>query len=149
MKLSSLTKIAGIFILISFVVITCRYVHDAKETAFKEFKPSALLMKYEYYKDVSAALDKKIADVQVYDVRVKTLQDEYKGLKRTEWAREDREQLSIWMSEVAGIKASYNTLAAEYNSAMSKFNWAFCNVGTLPQGAANPLPREYKPYITQ
>jgi hypothetical protein len=149
MKFTSLAKFVGILIVISIVAITCRYTHDAKETAFKEFKPSALLKKYEYYKDVSASLDKKIADVQVYDVRVKSLQDEYKGVKRTEWAREDREQLSIWMSEVAGIKASYNTLAAEYNSAMSKFNWAFCNVGTLPQGAANPLPKEYKPYITQ
>jgi hypothetical protein len=57
------------------------------------------------------------------------------------------ERLSIWQSEVAGVKASYNLLAADYNSAMSKFNYAFCNVGKLPQGAVEPLPREYKPYI--
>jgi hypothetical protein len=131
------------------LTISCRYTHDASDTAFKEFKPSELLKKYEYYKDCSASLDKKIADIQVYDVRVKSLQDEYKGIKRQNWAKEDREQLSIWMSEVAGIKASYNTLAAEYNSAMSKFNYAFCNVGDLPKGAINPLPKEYKPYITQ
>jgi hypothetical protein len=129
--------------------VGCRYTQDAKDTAFKEFKVSTLLKKYEYYKDCSASLDKKIADVQVYDVRVKSLQDEYKGVKRQDWAKEDREQMSIWMSEVAGIKASYNTLAAEYNSAMSKFNWAFCNIGDLPKGATNPLPKEYKPYITQ
>jgi two-component SAPR family response regulator len=139
-----------LFILgIMFFAVSCRYVNDASNTAFKEFKPSELLKKYEYYKDASAALDKKIADIQVYSVRVKTMEDAYKGVKRSEWAKDDREQLSIWMSEVAGIKASYNTLAAEYNSAMSKFNWAFCNTGTLPQGATNPLPREYKPYITQ
>ena len=147
--MKSFVKLMIFILAIGIGMTMCRYAHDANETAFKEFKPSALLKKYEYYKDVSAALDKKIADVQVYNIRVKALQDTYKGVKRQEWARDDREQLSIWMSEVAGIKASYNTLASEYNSAMSKFNWAFCNVGTLPQGAANPLPKEYKPYITQ
>lgn len=126
---------------------SCRYVHNARETAFDEFKPSELLRKYEYYKDASAQLDKKIADIQVYDTRVSSLLEQYEGVKRIEWAREDREQLSIWQSEVAGVKASYNLLAADYNSAMSKFNYSFCNVGKLPQGAIEPLPREYKPYI--
>ena len=55
----------------------------------------------------------------------------------------------IWHSEVAGIKASYNSLAAEYNSQMAKFNWQFCNAGTLPQGATEVLPREHKPYIAE
>ena len=126
---------------------SCRYVNDAKETAYQEFKPSTLLKKYEYYKDVSAALDKKVADLGVYDTRLNDLKDQYKGVKRKDWARDDREQYSIWQSEASGIKASYNSLAAEYNSAMSKFNYSFCNIGQLPQGATTPLPREFKPYI--
>lgn len=136
------------FILISiFVFSSCRYLNDGADTAFKEFKPSALLKKYEYYKDVSAQLDKKIADIGVYESRLKDLSEQYVGIKRKDWARDDREQYSIWQSEESGIKASYNTLAADYNSSMVKFNYSFCNIGQLPQGATNPLPREYKPYI--
>jgi hypothetical protein len=137
-----LVMIIGLFFLHG-----CRYVNNANDTAFKEFKPSELLRKYEYYKDASAALDKKIADIQIYDIRISSLSEQYKGVKRQDWARDDREQFSIWQSEIAGIKASYNSLAADYNSAMSKFNYAFCNIGKLPQGAEIPLPKEYKPYI--
>lgn len=136
-------------VILSFVFFNCRYTQDAKDTAFKEFKPSALLKKYEWFKDASAQLDKKIADISVYESRIKALNESYEGKSRSEWAREDREQWSIWQSEFAGVKASYNSLAAEYNSQMAKFNWDFCNVGTLPKGATEPLPREYKPYVTE
>lgn len=128
---------------------SCRYVNDASDTAFKEFKPSALLEKYEYYKDMSAALDKKLADLGVYETRIKDLKEQYAGIARKDWARDDREQMSIWQSELSGIKASYNQLASDYNSAMSKFNYAFCNTGELPKGATIPLPREFKPYINK
>lgn len=134
--------------LIAIPFNTCSTVaKDAEQTAVKEFKPSALLKKYEYFKDVSAQLDKKVADINVYSARFEQLKQDYGYLPRAQWGREDREQYNIWMSEVAGIKASYNELAAEYNSAMSKFNYSFCNVGQLPQGATTPLPREYKPYL--
>jgi two-component SAPR family response regulator len=132
---------------VSLVFTSCRYATDAKDTAFKELKVSTLLKKYEWFKDASAQLDKKIADISVYDAKMKSITDAYVGVKRSEWARDDREQLSVWMSELAGVKASYNGLSAEYNSQMSKMNWRFCNVGDLPNGATQPLPREYKPYI--
>lgn len=140
-----------VFLLLFTIVslVSCRYVQDAKDTAFKEFKPSELLKKYEWFKSASAQLDKKIADVKVYEARMQTIIDGYKGVARKDWARDDREQLSLWQSELAGVKASYNDLASEYNAQMAKFNWRFCNVGTLPQGATEPLPRDYKPYITQ
>jgi len=96
---------------------------------------------------MSAQLDKKVADINVYETRIINLKEEYKNIPRNKWARDDREQYSIWISELSGIKASYNGLAAEYNSAMSKFNYSFCNTGSLPEGASNPLPKEYKPYI--
>lgn len=114
----------------------------------KEFYPDALLRKYEWFKDASAALDKKSADMGVYDARLKSLSEQYVGVKRAAWARDDREQSSIWQSELAGIKASYNQLAAEYNAEMVKFNWRFTNVGDVPQGG-KPLPREYRPYVEQ
>ncbi len=77
------------------------------------------------------------------------LKFDYAGKARSEWSREDREQYNIWISEVSGIQASYNSLAAEYNGAMAKINYAFCNVGQLPKGAIEPLPREFKPYVQQ
>ena len=145
---NSLLKISAIIFMI-VALASCRYANDGLDTAFKEFKPSALLEKYEYYKDMSASLDKKIADMGVYETRIKDLKGQYIGVARKDWARDDREQMSIWQSELSGIKASYNELASEYNSAMSKFNYAFCNVGELPKGAENPLPREFKPYVNK
>jgi hypothetical protein len=69
------------------------------------------------------------------------------GESRKDWAREDREQLNVWMQEVAGVKASFNQLAAEYNANMAKFNYRFTNAGDLPRGATEVLPREFRTYI--
>jgi hypothetical protein len=128
-------------------IFSCRYIDNAADTAYKEFKPETLLKKYEQYKDISAALDKKIADIGIYQGRIDDLKSVYVGVPRQKWLSSDVDQMNLWMSEVAGVKASYNSLAAEYNSAMSKFNYRFCNVGDLPRGATIPLPKEFKPYI--
>lgn len=122
---------------------------EAAKVTQEQFGPQATLSKYEWFKDAAAALEKKQADVGVFEGRIKAVEANYKDLQRQNWPREDREQLNVWASEVAGVKASYNTLAAEYNSGMSKFNWRFANAGELPKGADKPLPREFKPYINQ
>lgn len=108
--------------------------------AQKEIYPEALLRKYEWFKDAAAQLDKKRADIQIYEARVK---------EATTVDRIDREQRMLWVTELSGIKASYNGLAAEYNAQMAKVNWAFTNVGSLPPGAAETLPREYRTYETR
>lgn len=118
---------------------------NAAQVVRKEFYPDALLRKYEWFKDAAAALDKKQADMGVYDARLSALAADYKGVARKDWPRDDREQSAIWQSELAGVKASYNSLAADYNAEMVKFNWRFTNVGDVPQGG-RPLPREYRPY---
>lgn len=120
---------------------------DTAKVVKQEFSASAMLKKYEWFKDVSAQLDKKKADIGVYHQRVKDLKVDYQGEKRKDWQRSDREQLNIWRSELAGVKASYNSLSAEYNSQIAKFNWSFANVGQLPAGATTPLPREYRSYV--
>ena len=133
----------------SMANLACRYANDAKEAAFNETKASELLRKYSWFKDAAAACDQKLATLKIYETRIINLTKQYEGAKRREWARDDREQYSIWQSEMAGMAASYNGVAAEYNSQMSKINWAFCNQGTLPKGAETPLPREFKPYLTE
>ena len=122
---------------------------ETAQVAKEEFGPRAALQKYEWFKDAAAQLEKKQADITVYDSRLKAMDKTYEKLPRQNWPREDREQYNVWQSEVAGVKASFNTLAAEYNSQMAKFNWRFANAGDLPQGADKPLPREFKPYIAQ
>lgn len=124
-------------------------VDETVTVAGEQFGPRALLAKYEWFKDASASLDKKRADVGVYGTRLASLEQAYAGQTRNAWPRDDREQYAIWASEVAGVKASYNQLAAEYNAEMVKFNWRFANAGQLPAGATTPLPREYKPYLEQ
>lgn len=111
----------------------------------EEFGPREMLRKYEWFKDAAAQLDKKRADIGVYKVQI----DELKEVPRADRDRTDKEQLNLWQREMAGIKASYNGLAAEYNAQMAKFNWAFANTGQLPQGATVPLPREFKPYTSE
>lgn len=104
----------------------------------KEFYPETLLKKYEWFKDAAAQLDKKRADIQIYEARLK---------EATIVDRTDREQRMLWVTELSGIKASYNGLAAEYNSQMAKLNWRFTNIGDLPPGG-EPLPREFRTYST-
>ncbi len=121
----------------------------AANVAKEEFGPSAALQKYEWFKDSSAELDKKKADIAVYKTRITTLQQDYEGVARKDWPRSDREQMSVWRGEHAGVVASFNGLAAEYNAQMAKFNWSFANAGQLPQGATETLPREFKTYTQE
>lgn len=146
--------VISIIAIVSVTLKTCstatRVVNNGIETAYQEFKPEALLKKYEWFKDAAAQCDAKMAVLGTYESRFKSLKESYgANVSRSSWSREDKEQWNIWESEYLGVKASYNDLAAQYNAAMVKFNYRFCNVGNLPPGATIPLPREYKPYINQ
>ena len=141
--------VVGIVVLISAIGYGLGWFGEAARVTQEEFGPRAMLEKYEWFKDAAAQLEKKQADITVYNGRMTAMNETYKDLARQKWPREDREQYNVWSSEVAGVKASYNSLAAEYNAQMAKFNWRFANVGELPKGADRPLPREFKPYTTQ
>ncbi len=138
-----------LFFVLPIVVVGCNalgfglnWAGKAAQVVSEQVDPRALLRKYEWFKDASAALDSKLATIKVMEVRLASID------KKTA-DRSDKEQMYVWMSEVSGIKASYNGLASEYNAQMAKINWAFCNRGSLPAGADVPLPREYKPYEVQ
>lgn len=113
---------------------------EAAQVAQEQVGPRALLKKYEWFKDAHAQLDAKRANIRVYQARLADL-DKHPSESRTR-----EETRSQWISEKAGVVASYNDLAAEYNAQMAKANYAFCNVGALPQGATEPLPRNVAPY---
>lgn len=146
--IASFICLAAVFVGLTVMNFTCGAVSNTSKVLQKEVYPEALLRKYEWFKNASAELDKKNADIKVYSSKIADMREEYKGEKRSAWDRTDKETMNQWEQELAGIKASYNALGAEYNSQMSKINWAFCNVGQLPP-SAQPLPREFKPYVEQ
>ena len=139
--------IIGIFI--SVIGYGLGWFGETAHVVKKEFGPEVILEKYEWFKDASAQLDKKRADIEIYEQRVSNMESDYEGTERKNWDRTDKEQFNQWQTEVAGVKASYNGLAAEYNAQMKKFNWRFANRGELPEGAAEVLPREYRSYTSQ
>jgi hypothetical protein len=139
-----LIAVVGLAVIGSALGVVDWFVNDPKTGAIAvakdELNARELLRKYTWFKDASAQLDARAADIRVYQSRIDNLR-KVPNLDRT-----DREQLMIWESEVSGTKAAYNSLAAEYNSQMAKMNWQFTNIGQLPAGADKPLPREFKPY---
>lgn len=124
----------------------CSYAGKVAAVTEQQLDPALLLKKYEWFKNVAAECDKKLADIEVYKSRLTNMERDYEGTPRKDWDRTDKEQFNLWEQEVAGVVASYNSLAAEYNAAMSKINYSFTNIGSLPKGAANPLPREIREY---
>lgn len=123
------------------------YFGEAGAVIKEELGPRALLKKYEWFKDTSASLDAKGADIQIYHSKIVRMEKDYEGATRKDWDRTDKESLNIWYQELAGIKSSYNSLAAQYNAQMAKIHWRFCNAGDLPEGATQVLPREFREYV--
>ncbi len=128
----------GLFIFLLLGFTRCTMCSDGVKTIEEQYKPSALLKKYEYFKDLSGGIDKKDADIQMYQSEISSM---------TVSDKDDKFYLQQRKSELMGIISIRNQMCAEYNIAMSKFNYSFCNKGTLPQTNLEPLPREYKPYI--
>lgn len=134
--MSNFLKVIGILFLVVVATMTLRMCGDAQDVVQKEFSPSAMLKKYEYFKNLSSAIDEKRATIDVYESQLK-------GIKN----HEDFQYQQV-QAEMMGLISMHNSLCSEYNSAMSKFNYAFCNKGDLPATNLEPLPREMKPYIS-
>jgi len=142
MKTFSKFSIAAIILIFIVVTPIFRYCNKAKNVVLEQIEPNRMLKNYEYFKNLAAAIDKKYADISVYN---SLISDADKSSK------EDRDALRQRQNELLGIISMYNNLCAEYNAAMAKINYAFCNVGKMPDGltAFDALPREFKPYITK
>lgn len=149
-KSATLTIIKGgailIFIGVIFSILSgiLGWFGEAAQVARNEFGPQAALTKYEWFKDTAAGLDRKQANIKVYSARLAT----FDGMSRKDMDRTDKTQQAQWLAEVAGVKASYNTLASDWNSQISKFNWSMF-LGDLPPGAETLLTKEYSPYETR
>lgn len=124
----------GLGVLIIAIAFLLGMFGDATQTVHKEYSASALLKKYEAFKDMSAAIDKKRADIELYKEQIAGETDPV-----------EKNQLK---AEMRGIISVHNQLCADYNAQMSKFNYRFTNKGDLPATNLEPLPREIKPYVT-
>jgi hypothetical protein len=146
-KVSVVLFISGVLIGASgFISGWC---DEPPKEADEQNSPKAILDKYEWFKDMSAQLDKRQSQIHVLYSRIRALSAFNKNSPVSMWKEEHKEQANGWVSEMAQIQASFNDSAAQYNSEMARFNWRFSDPGRLPQGAGKPLPREYKPiYIT-
>jgi hypothetical protein len=128
-----------LLVILSLTLLTsCRYQRDAEDTLFEEVKVSTLLKKYEHFKDLSAGIDRKRADIEMYQSEIASMNSNDK---------DDKFYIQQRKSELFGLISIHNSLCADYNSAMSKINYRFTNVGDLPATNLEPLPREIKPYI--
>ncbi len=102
----------------SIAATSMGFFTDAVATAKKEFSGSAMLKKYEWFKDAAEQIRKKKADVTMYQSRI----DRFGSIDNLD--RTDRESLMVWEQELLGVRASLNGLVAEYNAQSSKFNWS-------------------------
>jgi len=141
--------VAACVVVIAGLSLACGVGGCVFKKADEQFGIDASLEKYEWFKDVAARLDAKQASIQASESRLDAMEKQYAGTPRKDWPRADLEQSNLWRSEVAGMKASFNDLAGQYNARMAKANHNYANVGELPKGASEPLPREFKPYETK
>lgn len=120
-------KVIGYIILVVFLMavfgIVTRNCRRAVDVAEQEFGPETALVKYEWFINTSEILDKKLKDISIFTVNIEEMENEYSAIPRAEWDRIDKQQMNQWKMELAGIKASYNDLAAEYNARSKQFNW--------------------------
>jgi peptidoglycan hydrolase CwlO-like protein len=128
-----LAWVLGLGVLLILINSFFSLTSDGVNTIQKEFAISNLLKKYEYFKDLSSAIQKKQADIEYYKQQLSEETDKF-----------EKTQLK---AEMRGIVTIHNQLVSEYNAAMSKFNYRFTNVGDLPQSNLQPLPREFNNYI--
>lgn len=151
MKNKSLIGLVGCISLLAVFLIALSVflplLSDSRRVIVNEYSASSLLDKYTRFKDMYASLEAKRATIKTLDGKIKSIEDQYEGVPRKDWVREDIQTINQWRTEIDGLKASYNNLAAQYNSDMSKANVNFTNIGELPKGATEPLPRSVATYI--
>jgi hypothetical protein len=148
-KIVLLSLFVGVLLIVMPIgCVIVGWLGEAAQVAREELGPRNLLRKYEWFKDTAAGLHKLRADIQVYQSRLDGMAEDYRDISIKDWPRDMREQRSIWRSEVAGVKSRYNDVSADYNAQMAKVNWRFCNIGGLPEGATEVLPREFSVYIS-
>ena len=148
-------KVLVISAILAFLVVApiglfgLNWLSKAVNVVAEQVDPQRLLREYETFKEIHAALTSRRQGIDVLQSRVSTFMQDYEGVSRKDIPRDDRNALTQMRSERAGMVLMFNDLAADYNARMAKVNFRFCNVGDLPQGVTEPLPRNYVLYLNK
>lgn len=118
---------------------------ETAQVAHDQLGPKAILVKYEWFKDMSAALDSKLSTIDAYNSQLREI-EVLDGQDRKNWPDGDLNTYNSVTGARLGLIGLYNNEAAQYNSNMGKVNYYWANVGNLPQGG-KALPKEYRSYI--
>lgn len=127
-----------LFVIIGIILLgmlitasSCRWVNDGVETAHQEYDPSAMLKKYEWFKNQSARIQKMDQDI----ANAKTLRDGIKaqfeadnGKDHKSWDPVTRKQyqdkVDLQDQMVMANVSQRNSVVADYNAQSAKFNWS-------------------------
>lgn len=123
-KTSIYSIIWKISLVIAFIgVLSFGYsmLSSTAKVAKKEFGAEAALKKYEWFKDASNEIERKLKDIQVYENKIEKL-----------CSNDKSNNCMIMQEQLFGLISNYNGLVADYNSASSKFNWNLFNTENIP-----------------
>lgn len=120
---------------------------QATNVIHNEFSPQTMLNRYNWFKDCYSRINSFDANISAYKNTLIETRKTY-GEPNT-WPVDVRKDISLQTREINGILSMRNNLASEYNANMAKFQFRFTNVGDLPAGATEPLPREIIEYKLQ
>jgi len=108
----------------------CGWANEAADVAQDEFGAGASLDKYEWFIDQANAIEKMDADVDLYEGRVTSVEEQYAsyGEDIAEWPphiqMQYNREVQMARDDLASIASQRNGLVKEYNAASEKFNWA-------------------------
>lgn len=140
MKLVIILSLVGLAITIP----TCNILTATKDAVWQEVNPKELNHKYEWFKDSHARLTSLQQQIATKQEIINSHKQSLSSIPRDKWSRDDVQQSNVSTAELAGIKAAFNNLAAEYNAEMAKWHTSFTNAGKMPEGSS--LPQSIIPY---
>lgn len=87
-------------LLLILVLCGCGYISDAQNTVFQQTKASAVLKKYEWFKDAAAQLESFDATIKVQQKRLEFLESD-----RANWTRDDRQNWNQISNEIVAFQS--------------------------------------------
>ncbi len=126
-------------ITMTICAFTCNFVGDGVQTVHNEYDPSAMLKKYEWFKNQSQFILKADQDIKNLksEQQIKEQFENDNGKSHTSWdpitKNSYQEQINLNQQQRMAIVANRNKMVADYNAQSSKFNWgAFKTKDDLP-----------------
>ena len=120
----------GLLAILSIVLFTCNWAGDGLNTVHKEYDPSAMLKKYEWFKNQSAHILKAKQDIQNLksESDIKGQYETDNGKDHSKWSpialNSYQEEVSMNKQQRLAQVSNTNSLITEYNAQSAKFTWA-------------------------